>query len=102
MPDVLEMPYRPEILTAAEPGVNQYTYRLGGVSCLAKDVIGDYSFSAPLRLGQKLVFTDMAHYTMVKTTFFNGVQLPNIGLITQDKKFKLIKSFSYEDFKGKL
>lgn len=102
MPDVLEMPYRPEILDAAEPGVKPYTYRLGGVSCLAKDVIGDYSFSEPLRLGQKLVFTDMAHYTMVKTTFFNGVQLPHIGLITKDKKFKLIKSFTYEDFKGKL
>jgi carboxynorspermidine decarboxylase len=102
MPDVLEMPYKPEILGAAEPNILAHTYRLGGVSCLAKDIVGDYSFEEPLKIGQKLIFTDMAHYTMVKTTFFNGVQLPHTGLITKDKKFKLIKSFSYEDFKSKL
>ena len=79
MPDVLEMPYRPVIVDAGDPGTKKHTYRLGGMTCLAGDVIGDYSFDRPLQIGDKLVFLDMAHYTMVKTTTFNGVRLPSIA-----------------------
>ncbi len=101
LPDILEMPYRPEIIDAAGPGEKPHTYLLGGISCLAGDIIGDYSFSRPLAVGDKLVFTDMAHYTMVKTTTFNGVRLPTIVL--HDKgDIKIIKEFDYEDFKGRL
>ncbi len=80
MPDTLEMPYRADILGAGQPDELAHTYRLGGMTCLAGDVIGDYSFSEPLRVGQRLVFDDMAHYTMVKTTTFNGIPLPAIAL----------------------
>ena len=101
LPDVLEMPYRPVILGAGEPGEKPYTCRLGGISCLAGDVIGDYSFDIPLTIGDKLVFTDMAHYTMVKTTTFNGVRLPSIALYRHDE-LKIIRTFGYEDFKSRL
>lgn len=101
LPDVLEMPYRPEIPGAGEPGEKPYTYRLGGISCLAGDVIGDYSFDIPLTVGDKLVFTDMAHYTMVKTTTFNGVRLPSIALC-KEGKLNIIRTFGYEDFKSRL
>ena len=83
MPDVLEMPYRPVIIGAGEPGREAFTYRLGGMTCLAGDVIGDYSFDRPLAVGDKLVFLDMAHYTMVKTTTFNGVRLPSIAILCE-------------------
>lgn len=103
MPDVLEMPYRPTILGSGKPGEYTHTYRLGGMTCLAGDVIGDYSFPEPLRPGQRLVFTDMAHYTMVKTTMFNGVQHPAITTfdpLTQE--LKVIREFGYEDFRDRL
>lgn len=103
MPDVLEMPYRPNILDAAAPGEGGHTYRLGGLTCLAGDVIGDYSFAAPLRVGQKIVFLDMAHYTMVKNTTFNGVRLPSIA--TRDPasgKVKVVRRFGYEDYRNRL
>jgi len=102
MPDVLEMPYRPEIIGAKLPDQLPHTYRLAGNTCLAGDIIGDYSFEKPLQIGQKLVFTDMAHYTMVKNNTFNGIALPSISLITKDQKIKTIKEFSYEDFKNRL
>ena len=103
MPDVLEMPYRPELQGAAAVGVHPYTYRLGGLTCLAGDVIGDYSFPAPLQLGQKLVFDDMAHYTMVKNTTFNGIGLPAIASYRGDTgEATLIKTFGYEDYKTRL
>lgn len=103
MPDVLEMPYRPAILNGANPGEKAFTYRLGGPSCLAGDVIGDYSFDKPLKSGDKLVFGDMAHYSMVKTTTFNGVGLPSIYIYNSDKnEIRLVKHFGYEDFKGRL
>jgi len=103
MPDTLEMPYRAEIIDAAEPGLKQYTYRLGGLSCLAGDVMGDYSFDQPLQVGQRLIFDDMAHYTMVKTTTFNGVPLPAIAVWDSGTdKLELVKQFSYEDFKNRL
>src|SRR5665648_437649 len=102
MPDVLEMPYRPNIMDAKEPGEYAYTYRLGGHTCLAGDVIGDYSFQKPLKAGDRLVFCDMAHYTMVKNNTFNGVNLPSIVLFNEAKGIQIIKQFGYEDFKTRL
>ena len=103
MPDCLEMPYRPEIVGAGMPGEKPHTYRLGGLSCLAGDVAGDYSFDAPLEPGQRLVFLDMAHYTMVKTTTFNGVPLPDI-VVWEDElgEARIIKRFGYEDYRDRL
>jgi carboxynorspermidine decarboxylase len=103
MPDVLEMPYRPVIIDAGEPGAKPHTYRLGGMTCLAGDVIGDYSFDRPLAIGDKLVFLDMAHYTMVKTTTFNGVRLPSIA--THDPATRQItvhRRFGYRDYRDRL
>lgn len=102
MPDCLEMPYRPTVLSAGEPGEKKFEYRLAGDTCLAGDVVGDYSFDSPLRVGDRIVFFDMIHYTMVKTTFFNGVPHPSIGIWTSDEKFKLVRSFTYEQFRDKL
>ncbi|WP_108446077.1 carboxynorspermidine decarboxylase [Halomonas denitrificans] len=103
MPDVLEMPYRPEILGAGEPGEKAHTYRLGGLTCLAGDVVGEYSFDAPLAIGDRLVFTDMAHYTMVKTTTFNGMRLPSICRIDEaSREVRTVKTFGYEDYRQRL
>lgn len=102
MPDVLEMPYRPEVIGAGKPGEKPYTYRLGGPSCLAGDIIGDYSFDQPLKPGEKIVFCDMAHYTMVKNNTFNGVQLPSIALYSEENGLKIIREFGYEDFRNRL
>ena len=103
MPDVLEMPYRPVIEGAGEPGEHPHTYRLGGLTCLAGDVIGDYSFPRPLAAGDRLVFRDMAHYTMVKNTTFNGVRLPSIALHDPaDRSIRVVRRFGYEDYKGRL
>jgi carboxynorspermidine decarboxylase len=102
MPDVLEMPYRPGIVGAETAGNYPYTYRLGGPTCLAGDVIGDYSFQKPLKVGDKLVFCDMAIYSMVKNNMFNGVNLPSILLDTWDGEMRVIKHFGYDDFKRRL
>jgi carboxynorspermidine decarboxylase len=103
MPDVLEMPYRPQIIGAGEPGELGQTYKLGGTSCLAGDVIGEYSFAEPLVAGRKLVFTDMAHYTMVKTTTFNGVPHPDIDTYDPaSDELKVVRRFGYEDFRDRL
>ncbi len=102
MPDVLEMPYRPNIINAGKPGENQYTYRLGGHTCLAGDIIGDYSFKNPLKPGDRLVFCDMAHYTMVKNNTFNGVNLPAIALYTEKGGIKVVKEFHFSDFETRL
>jgi carboxynorspermidine decarboxylase len=103
MPDVLEMPYRPEIAGAGKPGKHPHTYRLGGLTCLAGDVIGDYSFPRPLKPGDKLVFLDMAHYTMVKNTTFNGVPLPSIALYDPaTRRGRVVRRFGYEDYKSRL
>lgn len=103
MPDVLEMPYRPDIAGADLPDRKPHTYRLAGPTCLAGDVIGDYSFDKPLAVGDKLVFGDMAHYTMVKNTMFNGINLPDIVLYNPDKnEYKLQRRFTYDDFKSRL
>ena len=102
MPDVLEMPYRPHIIGADLPNEKTFTYRLGGPTCLAGDIIGDYSFDAPLKEGDKLIFCDMAHYTMVKNNTFNGMNLPSIALYSQENGLQIIKQFGYEDFKSRL
>jgi len=102
MPDVLEMPYRPQIVDAGLPSEKKYTYRLGGPSCLAGDVIGDYSFDHPLVPGERLVFCDMAHYSMVKNNTFNGIGLPSIAVVDKQRLVTLVRSFGYEDFKGRL
>lgn len=102
MPDVLEMPYRPEIIDAGAANEKAHTYRLGGPTCLAGDVIGDYSFDQPLKPGDRLVFCDMAHYSMVKNNTFNGVNLPSIVLHTLDNEINVVKQFGYEDFRQRL
>lgn len=103
MPDVLEMPYRPGLEGGFDPGVKPHTYRLGGPSCLAGDVIGDWSFEEPLSPGDRLAFLDMAHYTMVKTTTFNGIQHPHICTFEpQTGELKVVRSFTYEDFRSRL
>ncbi len=102
MPDVLEMPYRPPLQNAGLPGEKPFTFRLGGPTCLAGDVIGDYSFDEPLQPGDRLVFEDMALYTMVKTNTFNGMPLPAIVWRSAQGELSLVKRFGYEDFKGRL
>lgn len=103
MPDILEMPYRPDIKGGFDPGVKPHTYRLAGPSCLAGDVIGDWSFEEPLKPGDRLAFLDMSHYTMVKTTTFNGIQHPHICTFEPETdELKVVRSFGYEDFKKRL
>ncbi len=103
MPDVLEMPYRPGIHGGFDAGVKANTYRLGGPSCLAGDVIGDWSFEQPLQTADRIAFLDMAHYTMVKNTTFNGIQLPHICTFEPETgELKVVRSFGYEDFKSRL
>ena len=103
MPDVLEMPYRPEVAGAGMPGEKAHTYRLAGLSCLAGDVAGEYSFDRPLGVGRKLAFLDMAHYSMVKTTTFNGVALPSIALYdSETDSYEVVREFGYEDYRNRL
>ena len=101
-PDVLEMPYRPRVLGAGEPDQYRHTYCIGGLSCLAGDLFGDYSFTHPLKIGQRLVFLDMSHYTMVKNTTFNGVPLPAICLYEKTTGLQIIRQFGYEDYQTRL
>jgi carboxynorspermidine decarboxylase len=101
MPDVLEMPYRPPLRDSGQPQEKKYTYRLGGPTCLSGDIIGEYSFDAPLKEGQTLIFEDMAIYSMVKNNTFNGMPLPSIYL-KQGSDYTLLKSFTYADFKSRL
>lgn len=101
MPDVLEMPYRPMIIGSGLVGDKAYAYRFAGPTCLAGDIIGDYSFDQPLKIGDKLIFTDMAHYTMVKNNTFNGVNLPDI-VVLDDEGTKVIRTFNFEDYSGRL
>lgn len=102
MPDTLEMPYRPQIVGATNPIKNKPTYRIGGNSCLAGDFMNAYSFDHPLMVGDQIIFKDMIHYTMVKTTMFNGVDHPDIMTWSSKDGFKLIRRFSYHDFKSRL
>ena len=102
MPDVLEMPYRPEVIDAGKYGEYAYSYRVGGMTCLSGDIIGEYSFKRPLQIGQKLIFTDMAQYTMVKNTHFNGIQLPHIYFETQSGEWDILNTFGYDMFKNRV
>ena len=103
MPDVLEMPYRPKIVNAGKPGEYPHTYRLAGLTCLAGDVIGDYSFRKSLKIGAKLIFLDMAHYTMVKNNTFNGVRLPSIACYQpKTRKVRVVRTFGYQDYRNRL
>jgi len=103
MPDTLEMPYRAHIFNSGAAGQYAHTYRLGGLSCLAGDVMGDYSFDQPLQVGQRLLFDDMAHYTMVKTTTFNGVPLPALAIWNSStNNLRIVREFGYEDFRNRL
>jgi len=102
MPDTLAMPYRAAIRGAGEPGEKAYTYRLGGNTCLAGDIMGDYSFDAPLQIGDKIVFEDQIHYTFVKNTTFNGIRLPSLAIWTKEGKLNVVREFGYEDYKTRL
>ena len=102
MPDVLEMPYRPPLKDSKEPGEKAYTYRLSSYTCLAGDIIGDYSFDGEIKIGDTLYFEDMAIYSMVKNNTFNGIGLPDIVLRKKDGECELVKRFGYEDFKSRL
>ncbi len=102
MPDVLEMPYRPPLYMSGENGEKKYSYRLGSQTCLAGDVIGEYSFDEPLNIGDKLIFMDMAIYSMVKNNTFNGMPLPDIAILRENGEYEIIKRFSYNDFKERL
>src|SRR5579883_198691 len=102
MPDCLEMPYKPVIRGAHEPQEGDKLYRMGGSSCLAGDFIGDYAFDHDLSIGDRMIFEDMMHYTMVKTTMFNGVVHPSIGILRKDGTFQLWRQFSYEDYRARV
>ena len=102
MPDVLEMPYRPPLFGGGEAGEKKYTYRLGGPTCLAGDIIGDYSFEEPLQVGDRLLFEDMAIYSMVKNNTFNGMPLPDIIAVHDDDTWEVVKHFGYQDFKQRI
>jgi carboxynorspermidine decarboxylase len=102
MPDTLLMPYRPEVLGSDQPFVKPYTYRLAGNTCLAGDIMGDYSFDAPLQRGDRIVFLDQMHYTMVKATTFNGIPLPSIAIKGLDGEIEVVRNFGYKDFESRL
>jgi carboxynorspermidine decarboxylase len=101
MPDVLLMPYRPHIMKSARPNEKKYTYRLAGPSCLAGDIIGDYSFDQPIKRGEKLIFSDMALYSIVKSTTFNGINLPDIAVLRDGGKIEVVKKFGYKDYRDR-
>jgi len=102
MPDVLAMPYRPDVRGSAKPNIKKHTYRFGGNSCLAGDIIGDYSFDEPLKIGDMIIFEDMIHYTMVKNTTFNGISLPSIIIHKEDGTLKIVKEFGFNDYRDRL
>ena len=104
MPDTLEMPYRPRVRGASEETAasDKYVYRLGGVSCLSGDFMEAYSFEKPVKVGQRIVFEDMIHYTMVKTSTFNGVTHPSIAILRPDGKLEVVRRFGYRDYKNRL
>ncbi|UFH58528.1 carboxynorspermidine decarboxylase [Sulfurovum mangrovi] len=102
MPDTIIMPYRADVRGAGEAGEKTYTYRLGGNTCLAGDIMGDYSFDRPLQIGEKIIFEDQMHYTMVKATTFNGIKLPSIAIERLNGDIDIVREFGYEEFKGRL
>lgn len=102
MPDTLAMPYRADVRGAGEPLQKRYTYRLGGNTCLAGDIMGDYSFDEPLKIGDKIIFEDQMHYTFVKNTTFNGIKLPSLAIWTKEGTLKIVREFGYEDYRNRL
>lgn len=102
MPDTLAMPYRADVRGSAVAGEKKYTYRFGGNTCLAGDIMGDYSFDEPLKVGDKIIFEDQIHYTFVKNTTFNGIKLPSLAILRKDGTLDIVKEFGYEDYKGRL
>jgi len=102
MPDTIIMPYRADVRNAGVSGEKKYTYRLSGNTCLAGDIMGDYSFDTPLNIGDTIIFEDQMHYTMVKATTFNGIKLPSIAIQKLDGNIEIVKEFGYEDFKNRL
>lgn len=102
MPDTILMPYRSDVRNSAVANEKKYTYRLGGNTCLAGDIMGDYSFDVPLKIGDKIIFEDQMHYTMVKATTFNGIPLPSIAIHRKDGSIDIVKEFGYDDFKNRL
>lgn len=102
MPDVLEVPYTPQIAGAAAPGVLGHDYILGGKTCMTGDIIGTYSFAAPLKVGDRLVFLDMMQYSFVKNTTFNGTPLPDLGILDEDETYRVVRSFGYDEFRRRL
>jgi carboxynorspermidine decarboxylase len=102
MPDTIIMPYRAEVRGAAKAGIKAHTYRLAGNTCLAGDIMGDYSFDHPLTIGEKIIFEDQMHYTMVKATTFNGIRLPSICILKSDGVLETVRSFGYGDFRNRL
>ena len=102
MPDTLAMPYRADVRGSSEAGVKKYTYKFAGNTCLAGDIMGDYSFDRPLCVGDKVIFEDQIHYTFVKNTTFNGIKLPSLAILRKNGKIDIVKEFGYEDYKGRL
>lgn len=102
MPDTLAMPYRADIRGSGEAGVKAFTYRLGGNTCLAGDIMGDYSFDKPLKVGDRIIFEDQIHYTFVKNTTFNGIKLPSLVLVHQNGDVEVVREFGYADYKMRL
>ena len=102
MPDTLAMPYRADVRGSGIAGEKKYTYRLGGNTCLAGDIMGDYSFDEPLEIGDKIIFEDQIHYTFVKNTTFNGIKLPSLAIKRKDESIEIVKEFGYEDYKMRL
>jgi len=102
MPDVLEVPYWPPILDAGEPGAHPHSYIIGGKTCMTGDIIGEYSFAEPLKVGDRLVFGDMMQYSFVKNTTFNGTPLPDLAMLGEDGSYRVLQSFGYEDFRRRL
>ena len=102
MPDTLAMPYRAEVRGSAKAGIKKYTYKLAGNTCLAGDIMGDYSFDKPLEIGDKIIFEDQIHYTFVKNTTFNGIKLPSLVILRKNGEREIIKEFGYQDYKERL
>jgi carboxynorspermidine decarboxylase len=99
MPDTILMPYRAEVRGAKKAGEKKYTYRLAGNTCLAGDIMGDYSFDTPLKVGDKIIFEDQIHYTIVKNTTFNGIKLPDLAILKEDGILEVVKEFGYEEYR---
>jgi carboxynorspermidine decarboxylase len=102
MPDVLEVPYRPDVIGAGGPGEKAHTYRFGGKTCMTGDIIGDYSFDKPLAPGDEIIFTDQMHYSFVKTNTFNGTPLANLAIRWEDGRVEQVSDFGYDEFRRRL